>query len=168
MTSPSSAAASRFGVLFDVDGTQHWGRLNPLPGAAELGGECARRGLDVVLASSASKDELGALRSALDADNSVTAATSSSDADAGKPAPDILGAALEQSGLAPEHTVFVGDAVWDGAAASRAGVRSVALTCGGTLEADLRAAGAVEVWRDPAQLLEHLTDGAIGALIARV
>lgn len=141
---------------------QHWGRLTPLPAAADLLRECARRGLQVVLASSASEPELAALRSVLDADDAITAATSSNDADAGKPAPDILAAALEQTGLSAEHAVFVGDAVWDGAAARKAGVPFVGLTCGGTPETDLRGAGAVEVWRDPAELLDRIGDSVVG------
>jgi HAD superfamily hydrolase (TIGR01509 family) len=143
---------------------QHWGRLVRLPGAAKLLYACADRGLDVVLASSASAEELDALTSTIDADDAITVATSSADADAGKPAPDIVQAALDQSGLAPENAVFVGDAVWDGEAANRAGVVFVGVTCGGTPEADLREAGAVEVWRDPAELLENLGDSAIGRL----
>jgi HAD superfamily hydrolase (TIGR01549 family) len=94
----------------------------------------------VVLASSASADELAALRSALDADDAITEATSSSDTDAGKPAPDILQAALDSSGLRAEHVVFVGDAVWDGQAGA----------------AELRDAGAVAVYPDPAELLRDL------------
>jgi HAD superfamily hydrolase (TIGR01509 family) len=136
---------------------QHWGRLQALPGAVELMRACVGRGLRVVLASSASKEELAALRSALDADHAIHAATSSTDAGAGKPSPDILEAALDQSGLAPERVVFVGDAVWDGKAAQRAGVPFVGLTCGGTSEAELRDAGAVEVWRDPADLLVNFS-----------
>lgn len=84
---------------------QHWGRLSPLPGAAELLRACAGRGLDVVLASSASEDELAAVKSALDADDAITTATSSSDADSGKPAPDILQVALDRSGLDRERVV---------------------------------------------------------------
>jgi HAD superfamily hydrolase (TIGR01549 family) len=143
---------------------QHWGRLVRLPGAAKLLHACADRGLDVVLASSASQEELDALTSALDADDAITVATSSSDAESGKPAPDILQAALDQSGLAAERAVFVGDAVWDGEAAKRARVTFVGVTCGGTPEAELREAGAVEVWRDPAHLLEHLGDSAVSRL----
>ncbi|MGH8961693.1 MAG: HAD family hydrolase [Jatrophihabitantaceae bacterium] len=135
---------------------QFWGRLSALPGAGELVRACAARSLRVVLASSASQEELDALRSALDADDAIDTATSSSDADSGKPAPDILQAALDQSGLAPERCVFVGDAVWDGQAAARAGVVFVGVTCGGTSEAELRENGAVEVWRDPAELLTNL------------
>jgi HAD superfamily hydrolase (TIGR01509 family) len=146
---------------------QHWGNLSPLPGAADLLRACAGGGLKVVLASSASAPELEALRKALDADDAISVATGSSDADAGKPDPDILQAALDQSGLDSGSVVFVGDAVWDGAAAQRAGVPFVALTCGGTAEADLREAGACGVWRDPAHLLAELSGTPVGALMAK-
>jgi HAD superfamily hydrolase (TIGR01509 family) len=135
---------------------QWWGRLTPLPGAAELVRACRDRGLRVVLASSAKDEELTALRSVLDADDAVDEATSSSDADEGKPEPDIVMVALKKAGLRPDEVVFVGDAVWDGHATRQAGVSFVALACGGTPEADLRAAGAVEVWRDPQDLLDNL------------
>jgi HAD superfamily hydrolase (TIGR01509 family) len=141
---------------------QWWGRLTRLPGAQDLVRACAERGLDVVLASSAAEEELSALRSALDADDAITAATSSSDADEGKPEPDILEAALDESGLSADQVVFVGDAVWDGRAAERAGITFIGVTCGGTPAEDLRAAGAVEVWDDPAHLLSNLDKSVIG------
>jgi HAD superfamily hydrolase (TIGR01509 family) len=141
-----------------------WGRLSPLPGAAALLRACHGRGLEVVLASSAKEEELSTLRSALDADDMIDTATSSADAEEGKPEPDILEVALERSGLAPERVVFVGDAVWDGYAARRAGVRFIGLTCGGTPEAELRRAGAVEVWTHPADLLDNLEKSALGSL----
>jgi HAD superfamily hydrolase (TIGR01509 family) len=141
---------------------QWWGRLNPLPGAAELLRHCHERGLTVVLASSANDEELAVLRAALDAEDAIDAATSSSDAGSGKPEPDIVVSALEKSGLAAEQTVFVGDAVWDGYATQRAGVPFIAVTCGGTPAAELRGAGAVEVWTDPAELLENFAESALG------
>ena len=144
-----------------------WGRLRPLPGAVELLRTCAGRRLAPVLASSAKAEELSVLRRALDADDVIQAATSSSDADSGKPAPDILQAALDQAELDPAHVVFVGDAVWDGVAAARAGVPFVAVTCGGTSAFELRKAGAVEVWRDPAELLQSFSVSALGALAER-
>lgn len=141
---------------------QWWGRLTRLPGARDLVRACAERGLDVVLASSAAEEELAALRSALDADDAIKAATSSSDADEGKPEPDILQAALKESGLSADQVVFVGDAVWDGRAAHRAGITFIGVTCGGTPAEDLRAAGAVEVWDDPAHLLSNLDKSVLG------
>ena len=146
---------------------QYWGRLTPLPGATELMREVARRRLQVVLASSASRDELAELRRTLDVDDAISVATSSSDAGGGKPHPDILQAALDQSGLSADGVVFLGDAVWDGAAAARAGVPFVAVECGGTPAAQLREAGAQEVWRDCAELLDHLGESAVARLAAR-
>jgi HAD superfamily hydrolase (TIGR01509 family) len=143
---------------------QYWGRLAPLPGARELLRSCAERGLQVVLASSASEDELAALRGALGAEDEIAVTTSAADAEQAKPAPDLLQAALNQAGLAPDRVVFVGDAVWDGAAAAKAGVTFVGLTCGGTPESELREAGAAEVWRDPAHLHEHLDESCLGGL----
>jgi HAD superfamily hydrolase (TIGR01509 family) len=140
---------------------QWWGRLSPFPGAAELVTTCHDRGLTVVLASSAKADELAALRDALAADAAVDEATSSSDADEGKPEPDIVQVALAEGGLAAERAVFVGDAVWDGYASQRAGVVFVGLTCGGTPEDELHKAGAVEVWADPADLLANLDKSVI-------
>lgn len=147
---------------------QHWGNLRPLPGATDLLRACGKRGLRVVLASSASAEELDALRSALDVDDVIAEATSSSDADVGKPRPDILQAALDQSGLDPANAVFIGDAVWDGVAAGRAGVAFIAVTCGGTTAGELREAGAIEVWDDPEELLDAIEDSALGALGAKV
>lgn len=146
----------------------HWANLNPLPGAADLLRACSKAGLAVVLASSAAESELAALTRALDSDDAVDEATSSSDAGSGKPDPDVLQAALDQSGLAPERVVFVGDAVWDGAAAGKAGVQFVGVTCGGTPAEQLREAGAVEIWRDPAHLLESFDSSALGRLAKRV
>jgi HAD superfamily hydrolase (TIGR01509 family) len=135
---------------------QYWARLRPLPGAAELVRACAARQCSVVLASSATADELAALRSALDADDAIAEATSSSDAETGKPAPDILQAALESSGLRAEQVVFVGDAVWDGQAAGKLDIPFIGLACGGTSAAELRDAGAVAVYPDPNELLGDL------------
>jgi HAD superfamily hydrolase (TIGR01509 family) len=140
---------------------QYWTRLRPLPGAVALLRYCAASGLRVVLASSANEAELSALRATLDADDVIFAATSSADAEAGKPDPDILQAALERSHSVPDQSVFVGDAVWDGQAAARAGVPFVGLTCGGTSAAELRENGAVEVWRDPAHLLAEFARSSL-------
>jgi phosphoglycolate phosphatase-like HAD superfamily hydrolase len=91
-------------------------------------------------------------------------ATSSTDAGEGKPSPDLLHAALDKAGLDTREVAYVGDAVWDGEATRRAGIPFVAVRCGGTPEQDLRAAGALEVWRDPADLCDHLDASLVGRL----
>jgi len=140
---------------------QYWHRLQPLPGAADLLRRCKEVGLKVVLASSASEEEFAALMAVLDADDAVDEATTSDDADSAKPAPDVVKAALDRAGLEPSEAVFVGDAVWDGAACGKAGVPFVGVTCGGTPDQQLRAAGAVEVWRDPAEIMQSFERSAL-------
>jgi HAD superfamily hydrolase (TIGR01509 family) len=143
---------------------QYWGRLRPLPGAADLLRGCADLDLRVVLATSASDEELDALRSALGADDVIEFATTSEDADTGKPAPDIVQEALRRAELDPDQAVLVGDSVWDGRAAHHAGVAFIGLGCGGTSEGELRSAHAREIWSDPRALLMNLGRSVIGQL----
>lgn len=141
-----------------------WERLRPLPGAADLLRACAGRGLAVVLASSAKQHELDILRKIIDADDVITAATSSSDAEQSKPAPDILEAALSQSDVDPRQCVFVGDAIWDVRAAAQLDIPCIGLICGGTGAAELLEAGAVATYDDPAALLRDLAGSVIAKL----
>ena len=143
---------------------QHWGRLVPLPGARDLVRRTKAAGLSVVLASSASEDELDALRSGLDCDDAIDVATSSTDADSGKPEPDLLHAALKKAHLRAEDVVYVGDAVWDGESTGRAGIPFVGVLSGGIPDVDLRRAGAVEVWQDAEELVESFEASALGRL----
>ena len=59
---------------------------------------------------------------------------------------------------------MVGDTIWDVLAAERAGIGCIGLLCGGTGEAELRRAGAVKVYRDPAALLRDIHASPIGRL----
>lgn len=141
-----------------------WERLRPLPGAPDLVRAVAARGLAVVLASSARAAELAQLRRVLDAEDVIAAATSSADAEQSKPAPDILEAALEQSDVDPERALYVGDSIWDVQAAGKLGMACIGLACGGTSEAELREAGAIRTYADPAALLRDLDASPIAEL----
>ncbi|MQS16851.1 HAD family hydrolase [Streptomyces kaniharaensis] len=144
---------------------RHWPAITPLPRAAELLRACAGRGWRVVLASSASDREIAVLRRALDADDVIAAVTTADDVAATKPAPDLVRAALDRAGASgPAHAVFVGDTVWDVAAAGRAGVPCVALESGGFAAQDLLGCGAAEVHRDTAELLADLGDSLLARL----
>jgi HAD superfamily hydrolase (TIGR01509 family) len=134
----------------------YWTRLRAFDGAADLLRACADRGMTVILASSASSKELEALRAALDADDAITAATSSTEVEASKPAPDLVTVALDRAGVEPGRAVFVGDSIWDAQACRKAGVTCVAVRTGGICAEDLREAGAVEVYDGPADLLRRL------------
>ncbi|MFC4607546.1 HAD family hydrolase [Streptomyces maoxianensis] len=139
-------------------------RLAPLDGARDLLHTLANRGWRIVLATSAGGRELAALRRAIDADDVIAGTASADDVAEGKPAPDPVLRALELAGAPAGEAVFVGDTVWDMEAAAKAGVRAVALLSGGIARADLEAAGAAAVYRDPADLLSHLDSSLLAQL----
>jgi HAD superfamily hydrolase (TIGR01509 family) len=141
--------------------------LHAFDRAAALLRKAKSEGLTVVLATSASKRDAKFLRAALDADDVIDHATTSDDAESSKPEPDILHAALAATGLRAEDCVFVGDTVWDVAAATRAGMDCVCVLTGGIAEADLIGAGAVEVYSSVADLLIGFDESPLGALARR-
>lgn len=128
--------------------------VRPLPGARELVLRAKADGNRVALASSGKEDEVEWNRRVLGIDPAVLeAATTSDDAERSKPHPDIFVAALAATGVPADRAVAVGDSPWDALSATRAGLRTVGVLSGGFAEADLRDAGCVAVYRDPADLL---------------
>jgi HAD superfamily hydrolase (TIGR01509 family) len=140
----------------------YWSRQRPLPGAAELLRACKKRGLRVILASSAEKREFAALRAVLHADDAIDGATSSADVERSKPAPDLVRIALDKARVQPEAAVFVGDTVWDVQACGKAGVPCIGLLSGGISRGELLDAGAAEVYEGPAELLAALRESMLG------
>jgi HAD superfamily hydrolase (TIGR01509 family) len=155
----SAAHSTLYGTYAD--------RLPALESAGDLLRSLADRGWRIVLATSAGASELAALRRALDAEDAITGIASADDVEAGKPAPDPVRQALSVADVPPENAVFVGDSVWDMGAASRAGVRAVALLSGGIPHAALEAAGASAVYEDPTGLLAGLDTSVFAEMEAR-
>ncbi len=118
--------------------------VRPFDGARELLVELKARGHSVVLASSAHGDDVEHYVDLLDARDLADAWTTSDDVERTKPEPDLVLAAIERVGSL--SAVMVGDATWDVEAASRAEVKTIAVLTGGFSEAELRAAGAVDVF----------------------
>jgi HAD superfamily hydrolase (TIGR01549 family) len=110
----------------------------------------------IVLASSGKKDDTEYYIRLLKIDNLIDGYTSGDDADNSKPEPDIFAASLiKLGGISPADAVTVGDTRFDVEAARKAGLRTIAFICGGTSESVLREAGAVAIYRDPADFLAH-------------
>ncbi len=137
----------------DIFLTEYLPHLRPGRGAEEQLDFLAARGYKMAVASSAKKDELGPLLKVCGADRVIEAATSSDDAEESKPDPDILHAALKEIGLPATDVVMLGDAPYDVEAARRAGVKVIALRCGGWADADLTADA---IYDDPADLARNL------------
>ena len=132
--------------------------IRPFPHAAELLRAVADRGVTVVLATSSEPDDVDALVAAIGAGSAVSAITSAGDVDEAKPSPEVFESALEEAGCGPAEALVVGDSVWDVEAATKAGVRTVAVRSGGTGDDALRAAGVVGLYDDPAALLDALDE----------
>jgi HAD superfamily hydrolase (TIGR01549 family) len=138
--------------------------LRRLPGSRELMERIRDLGLQMVLATSASEDELSLLRGVLDCDDLVSAVTSSKDVDTAKPEPTIIQIALDRAGVNGDRAVYVGDAVWDVIACRRAGVTSIGLLSGGISREELEKAGAESVFDNPRDLCDHIDSTKIAAL----
>ena len=135
-------------------------RLEVFPKVPELLRALAGRGIRTALATSSNEDHLrGTLASAgIDLPALVDEVVTKDDADASKPAPDLVLAAAESLGLNPAQCAMVGDTVYDAEACVRAGVVCLGVLSGGSAESELLAAGARAVWRDTAHLLADLDE----------
>jgi HAD superfamily hydrolase (TIGR01549 family) len=125
------------------------------PGAAGLLADLRERGLRVVLASSAIPRHAERSIALLGEEREhAQATTTSEDAEASKPDPELLEVAIDR--VEGSSSIVVGDSVWDVEAAHRLGIPAVALLSGGFGEAELRAAGATWVVEDVADLRQRL------------
>ena len=123
-------------------------------GAQDLLRGLREAGLTVVLASSSIPEHAEHALDLLSADEHAAAWTTSEDAEESKPDPELLDKALEK--VEGGRAVMIGDSVWDVEAAHRQGTPTIALLAGGTGRVELTDAGAVAVYRDCRDLLEHL------------
>ena len=137
-------------------------QVHAFPGVRELFQAVLQRKIRIALASSAKGDELQRYKEIANIADLVETETSADDAERSKPHPDIFAVALERAGNPPKDRVYViGDSPWDAIAATRLGVRTIGVLCGGFPEADLRKAGAMAIYRGPADLLERLDQSPI-------
>lgn len=128
-------------------------RLDAFPGTHELLARLRADGRKLVIATSASEKDLEALLEQARLTDLIDRSTNSDEAESSKPAPDIVEAALSKAGVPASQAVMLGDTPYDVKAAQRAGVRVIALRCGGWTDRELK--GAEEVHEDPADLLNN-------------
>jgi phosphoglycolate phosphatase-like HAD superfamily hydrolase len=128
--------------------------VQPFEGARELLVELRDRGHKCVLASSSKAEETEHYIELLDAADLIEGHTTSADVERTKPEPDIVASAMQEAGEL--SAVMVGDSTWDVEAADRADVKTIAVLTGGFSEAELREAGAVDVFESLVDLREAL------------
>jgi HAD superfamily hydrolase (TIGR01549 family) len=129
--------------------------------APELLAALKDAGVRVALASSSIPKHAEHAFELLDAERLTDTSTTAEDAEESKPHPELVDEALERVGSG--SACLVGDSVWDVEAAKRAGVPAYAVLAGGYCRAELEEAGAVAVYDDVADLLEHLDGWLAGS-----
>lgn len=133
--------------------------LSPTPGARQLILHIQQAGLQTVVASSATTEELTLLFKVAQVDDLLDAETMSLDADASKPEPDIVEAALEKLKMSPSQAVMIGDTPYDIEAAKQCGVGTIAVRCGGFDDNQLK--DAIAIYDDPADLFAHYAESPL-------
>ena len=129
-------------------------QLRPTDGAHALLDDLEQRNIATIIATSAEPEEHDALLKALGRSDLPTA--NAGDVGSPKPAPDLLLTACDQIGVDPSSATLIGDSPWDAEAASRVGVRCIAVRTGGFGDERLLEAGAYDVVEDPAALVGRL------------
>ena len=109
----------------------------------------------LALATSGKEEEVAVYEEICDIKDLVDVKITSDDTNSSKPAPDVFKASLKRLKLAASQAVVVGDTRFDAESAGKAGILAVGLLCGGTAESQLREAGMIAIYRDPADLLRQ-------------
>ena len=143
--------------LGDAHGTifkgEYLKQVRAFPQARELVQRVHDSGRMVVLASSASKEELEHYQKLLGIEDLVDVTTTSDDVETTKPAPDIFAMARDKADVPADAVIVVGDAPYDMEAAAKCGMTRVAVRSGGFDDTTLREAGAQFIYDDAAALL---------------
>lgn len=139
--------------------------LRAFPDARRLVERLLEHGHTLVVATSASEQDMSALLKQAGLDDLLHYQTSSDDADESKPAPDIVDAALQQVGAHATGSMMIGDTPYDVAAARTAGVPVIGLLCGGWTRFSL--AGAHEIYEDPADVLRGFERSMLARRVRR-
>jgi HAD superfamily hydrolase (TIGR01509 family) len=137
-------------------------RLRPLKRSRDLVLRVRSDGLKPIVATSAKDQELKGLLRAAQVEDLMEERATASDAKRSKPDPDVVHAAIEESGIPPNQLVMIGDTPYDLEAAGKARVQAIAFRSGGWADGDLK--GADEIYDGPADLLAHYDSSLISRM----
>jgi HAD superfamily hydrolase (TIGR01509 family) len=134
------------------------GEVLPLPGSVQLLKALTNADLPWAIATSGHMRTAGANLRALGLDPDSTPVVTRDQVRYAKPDPDLFIEAARRLGTATQGSYVVGDSIWDMYAARRCGALGIGLLSGGYGEAELERAGAMRVFDDPADMLQHLDE----------
>ena len=125
--------------------------IKPFPHVRALIERMLADELTLVVATSATDDDLGALLDIAGLSDLLKTRTTGDEAERSKPDPDIVTTALKKTGVSAHQAVMIGDTPYDLEAAAKAGVPSIGFTSGGWPASKL--IGALATFDSPAHLL---------------
>jgi HAD superfamily hydrolase (TIGR01549 family) len=134
------------------------GAIRPLPGARQLLAWLTAEKISWAIATSGRMETAAVNLAALGVDPERTPVVTRDQVRYAKPDPDLFIAAAERLGAPVETAMVVGDSIWDMLAATRCRALGVGLLSGGYGADELRQAGAIRVYEDPADLFEHIDE----------
>ncbi len=136
--------------------------IKPLSMVPELFQRIREAGVQIVLASSAKKDEVEYYQKLLGIEKLVEQDTSSDDAERSKPHPDIFAAAMQKLGSPPaQQVIAIGDTPYDAQATAAISIACIGVLSGGWTEHELRDAECIAIFRGPAELFARFDDSPL-------
>lgn len=132
--------------------------VRPLPGARELLAWLTDAEIPWAVATSGRMETAAVNLAALGIDPGRAPVVTRDQVRYAKPDPDLFIAAAERLGAPIDTCMVVGDSIWDMLAATRCRALGIGLLSGGYGLDELRQAGAIRVYEDPADLLDHIDE----------
>ena len=133
-------------------------QITALPGSVELLKTLTHENIQWCIATSGGASTAKINLKALGLDINDINIITRDDVKYGKPDPDLFLAAAQKLKRPIEDCLVVGDAIWDMLAARRCKATCVGLLSGGYDISELERAGALRVYEDPQDLLQHLEE----------
>ncbi len=130
----------------------------PLPGAVELLKELTLQKLPWAIATSGRMRTAEMNLKSLEVDPEKSVVITRDMVRYAKPDPDLFVEAARRLGTSTDGSYVIGDSIWDMYAALRCGALGIGLLSGGYGKEELERAGAMRVFDDPADILEHLDE----------
>ncbi|MBF7144833.1 MULTISPECIES: HAD family hydrolase [Pseudomonas] len=136
------------------------GQIIALPGAVDLLKKLDAENLKWCIATSGEMSTAEINLKVLGLDKDKITLVTRDDVKQGKPDPSLFIAGADKMGVPIEECLVIGDAIWDMLAARRAKATGIGLLSGGYDISELERAGALRVYEEPLDLLNHLDEVA--------
>ena len=141
---------------------EYMAKIKPFPKVRDLFLKLKQDKIKIVLASSATEEEVEKYGEIADIKDLVEEKTSTDDAEESKPEPDIFLAALRKlKTVKPDEAVIVGDTAYDAEAATKAKIKIIGVLSGGWTKPELLETGCAEVYADAAAVLKNYKESLL-------